>query len=90
MERMFAPAIAPTDPDFFVRRRMSYKLMRDDIAADPAAAAWQGASRRLSHARAPRRRPHGIRYPPATQGLSSGPSPTMSCDAAISSWRATT
>ncbi len=52
MERMFAPAIAPTDPDFFVRRRMSYKLMRDDIAADPAAAAWQGASRRLSHARA--------------------------------------
>lgn len=42
MERVFAPAIAPTDPDFFVRRRMSYKLMRDDIAADPAAAAWQG------------------------------------------------
>lgn len=42
MERVFAPAIAPTDPDFFVRRRMSYKLMRDDIAEDPAAAAWQG------------------------------------------------
>lgn len=42
MERIFAPAIAPTDPDFFVRRRISYKLMRDDIAADPAAAAWQG------------------------------------------------
>ena len=42
MERVFAPAIAPADPDFFVRRRMSYKLMRDDIAADPAAAAWQG------------------------------------------------
>lgn len=41
MERIFAPAITPTDPDFFVRRRMSYKLMRDDIAADPAAA-WQG------------------------------------------------
>lgn len=42
MERVFAPAIAPKDPDFFVRRRMSYRLMRDDIAADPAAAAWQG------------------------------------------------
>lgn len=42
MERVFAPAIAPIDPDFFVRRRMSYKLMRDDIAADPTAAAWQG------------------------------------------------
>ena len=37
MERVFAPAIAPTDPDFFVRRRMSYKLMRDDIAAGSAA-----------------------------------------------------
>lgn len=42
MERVFAPAIAPKDPDFFVRRRMSYRLMREDIAADPAAAAWQG------------------------------------------------
>ena len=42
MERVFAPAIAPTDPDFFIRRRMSYRLMREDIATDPAAAAWQG------------------------------------------------
>lgn len=42
MERVLAPAIAPKDPDFFVRRRMSYRLMREDIAADPAAAAWQG------------------------------------------------
>lgn len=39
MERVFAPVISPIDPDFFIRRRMSYKLgkirPRDRLGEQP-------------------------------------------------------
>ncbi len=41
MERVFAPAIAPIDPDFFSRRRASYRISRSDIDLDPVAASWR-------------------------------------------------
>lgn len=35
MERVFAPVISPIDPDFFIRRRMSYKLGKIRFESDP-------------------------------------------------------
>ena len=35
MERVFAPAISSIDPDFFIRRRMSYKLGKIRFESDP-------------------------------------------------------
>lgn len=35
MERVFAPVISSIDPDFFIRRRMSYKLGKIRFESDP-------------------------------------------------------